>query len=465
MRAVKSVSIDSERRVTITFLDGSTETLYPNCIWCDAEALKEIIKELLEEKADAIVQTINNVAVATFADGADETLIRKLLVNIDLIQIGEGDPSPKNVRPIVGRSGVSVVRCGKNLIYKPFTSGNLHGLTIDSNDTTFHVSGMYTSSNNGVFPLDTIRLKAGTYTLSGMPVNASDYGLRMQLWREGKTIGYDDGSSLNFSLSSDTTIHFRLYVNASVAQNKQVDIQVNMMLAISASEYEEAKGNSYSVNWETEAGTVYGGTLDAITGKLVVNKKLCKISDLTFTYNSQYGRFETTSLSSTIKLPPNNTTRLEGLTSSIYTVGLPSNTGTSPINNTIACVSSGSIYIRDERYDTISDFVSGVGEQTIAYPLAEPAEFQLSPQEITTLLGTNNIWADIGNILELEYVADTKLYIGESQSGTLGSGRQTISNPDLKPVSEKTVEGLTEAVKAETEQKETQEETEDERGE
>ena len=29
MRAVKSVSIDSARRVIITYLDGSTETLYP----------------------------------------------------------------------------------------------------------------------------------------------------------------------------------------------------------------------------------------------------------------------------------------------------------------------------------------------------------------------------------------------------------------------------------------------------
>lgn len=465
MRAVKSVSIDSERRVIITFLDGSTETLYPNCIWCDLEALRQLIKDLLGEKADAIVQTINNVTVATFEDGADETLIRKLLVNIDLIQIGEGDPSPENVRPIAGRSGVSVVRCGKNLIYKPFTSGNLHGLTIDSNDTTFHVSGMYTSSNNGVFTLDTILLKAGTYTLSGMPVNASDYGLRMQLWREGRTIGYDDGSGLNFSLSSDTTIYFRLYVNASVAQNKQVDIQVNMMLAISASEYEEAKGNSYSVNWQTEAGRVYGGTLDVVSGKLIVNKKLCKISDLTFTYNTQYGRFETTSLSSVIKLPPNNTTRLEGLTASIYTARLPSNTGSSPINNSIAVVTTGTVYIRDERYDNISDFITRVGDQTIMYPLAESVEYQLSAQEITTLLGVNNIFADSGNILELEYVADTKLYIGESQSGTLGSGRQSISNTDLQPVSEKTLEDVSEAHKAETTEKETQEETEDERGE
>lgn len=42
--------------------------------------------------------------------------------------------------------------------------------------------------------------------------------------------------------------------------------------------------------------------------------------------------------------------------------------------------------------------------------LAEPETYQLSPTEVKTLLGENNIWADTGDV-EVEYRADPKLYI------------------------------------------------------
>ena len=35
--------------------------------------------------------------------------------------------------------------------------------------------------------------------------------------------------------------------------------------------------------------------------------------------------------------------------------------------------------------------------QKIVYPLAEPLTYQLSPQQVTTLLGKNYIWADTGD--------------------------------------------------------------------
>ena len=43
--------------------------------------------------------------------------------------------------------------------------------------------------------------------------------------------------------------------------------------------------------------------------------------------------------------------------------------------------------------------------------LATPVTYQLTAQEIKTLLGTNNIWANTGDT-EVEYRADVTLYIG-----------------------------------------------------
>ena len=46
----------------------------------------------------------------------------------------------------------------------------------------------------------------------------------------------------------------------------------------------------------------------------------------------------------------------------------------------------------------------------VVYKLATPQTYQLSPTEVTLLLGDNNVWADTGDST-VTYRADTKLYI------------------------------------------------------
>ena len=46
----------------------------------------------------------------------------------------------------------------------------------------------------------------------------------------------------------------------------------------------------------------------------------------------------------------------------------------------------------------------------MAYPLAIPVTYQLTPQEVKTILGENNIFADTGDV-SVEYRADIKKYI------------------------------------------------------
>lgn len=47
-------------------------------------------------------------AVASFTDGADDIPLKSLVVGINPVQSGEGDPSPDNVRPISGWTGMTV---------------------------------------------------------------------------------------------------------------------------------------------------------------------------------------------------------------------------------------------------------------------------------------------------------------------------------------------------------------------
>ena len=473
MRAVKSVSIDSERRVIITYLDGSTETLYPNCIWCDSEALRQLIKDLLEEKADAITQTIENVTIATFADGADEGLIKKLLVSIDPIQEGTGDPSPENVRPISGRTGLSVVRSGKNLL-----GGSAMGQSIVDaiNNPTYSYMG---EDSNGKY----VTLLAGNQIqhvnlFPKMKFKENTvYSLIVKITRyqEGQNLNsnvafhYTDGTFawFTFNASSDTEV---IKMSAKSASGKTVQAITGFWGdgtsrifyeesgifegSVEVVGYEPYKGSTYSVNWETEAGTVYGGTLDVVSGKLTVDRGYSKLSDLaSWGANSNLTNGTMRAVIPNVLKP-----KTVEITTAIMDCRKPAAYG--PLQPTwtsfFAISYDGRVVVPMNRTITVEEFLSEYGNHEVCYPLATPIEIQLTPQEVRTLLGVNNIWADSGNIMELEYTADTKLYIAEQPSGTLGSGMQTNAIPNLQPVSEKTWEDVTEAYK---------EEATDERGE
>ena len=46
----------------------------------------------------------------------------------------------------------------------------------------------------------------------------------------------------------------------------------------------------------------------------------------------------------------------------------------------------------------------------VVYPLATSVTYYLTPTEIKSFLGVNNIWSDAGG-MAVEYRADTKLYV------------------------------------------------------
>lgn len=64
---------------------------------------------------DDITKTITNQEIATFSDSANVDL-KTLKINIDAFQTGTGDPSPSNIRPIVGWDRCNIACAGKNLL-------------------------------------------------------------------------------------------------------------------------------------------------------------------------------------------------------------------------------------------------------------------------------------------------------------------------------------------------------------
>ena len=67
-------------------------------------------------------------------------------------------------------------------------------------------------------------------------------------------------------------------------------------------------------------------------------------------------------------------------------------------------VDNDKVIIKDSSYNNDTDaFKTAMNGVKLVYELATPITYQLTPAQVTTLLGQNNIFADCGQILEGEY--------------------------------------------------------------
>ena len=75
------------------------------------------------------------------------------------------------------------------------------------------------------------------------------------------------------------------------------------------------------------------------------------------------------------------------------------------------------IRIRYDEFSDVSQFAAKLTEMgaKLVYPLATPVEIQLDPITVQTLIGDNTIWSDANGTIELDYRADTKLFIAKNK--------------------------------------------------
>lgn len=130
--------------------DGENEQLY----YKDAHNNDLYIRSC-EDFAPAIIQEKSGNPIA-ITDGAD-CPIRKLKVIFEPIQDGSGDPSPDNVRPITGRTAVTVWR---EAVYDPSADP---ALTIQLGQTVY---GGTVDVTTGTMTVDRAMVDLGTLTWS-----------------------------------------------------------------------------------------------------------------------------------------------------------------------------------------------------------------------------------------------------------------------------------------------------------
>lgn len=143
--------------------------------------------------------------------------------------------------------------------------------------------------------------------------------------------------------------------------------------------------------------TVYGGTYDAITGILTVTHIMWDLGDLSYTPNSTYPNIYNAGFAVAYRMK--NTTN--GICS-CYEIHTSSDVANYDYGFAIGN-GLNTIYFKNKDINTAADFKTQMQGQQIVYELETPTTIQLSPAQILTLLGENNIWADTGDTT-LQYI-------------------------------------------------------------
>lgn len=305
-------------------------------------------------------------------------------VNITPKQSGTGTPSPTNVRPISGWESVNVTITDRNLAdYTTFTSGY-----IASNGD---VNSAEATTQEKVS--DYIEIEAGSeYNFSATVRNSEAKWIGIGIYDSNKSfikrVGGLKGNGEVTSqalTASDTTgakyvrVSFRSY---GIAE------QVSL-----------TKDTTTTTTTVNLGRTVYGGTLDVVSGVLTVDRAMV-------TFNGS----ETWALNATGGVTRFST--ISKLSDAMFVTG-----GRSPIVSdsleyapTANPVGHGFIYgladkaqffvIVDQSITTVTQFTAWLADNpiTIVYELLQPQTYTLTGQEIETLLGENTIWADTGSL-------------------------------------------------------------------
>ena len=344
--------------------------------------------------------------IASFSDGADDVPMKSLNVTITPKQSGSGDPSPSNVRPISGTSTANVTVKGKNL-YNPavqhlnanYVTLNGDTFTMTWDDGGVRIFGKWGAVLQG-FP-------KGRYTLQFIGTNVTY--LRAQLMRAS-----NDTSIMSVSNGQTFTVDEDFYINiyGSYAHPDTAVFKVQLETGETATDYEPyVDGHTTPVPL---GQTVYGGTVDATTGVLRVTHKYVEYDG---SNDENWMKFQSGSAAAfamriivtDVKSDPYHTpvksNRLKSITAA-------SSWGSN--DNWIAESGGQGIYTGIQTITTVDAWRTWLSENPlqVVYELATPTTVQLTPTEVRTLLGQNNVWADCGSV-EVEYRADPTLAYNE----------------------------------------------------
>lgn len=356
--------------------------------------------------------------VVTVTDAIDANAV-DISVDIEPVQEGSGTPSPTNVRPIRavtetgGEPQIKIQRIGKNLFggldfaQKLYDSSNTHDLNTADKTVQYNRRG----GDGPMVLFDRFEENtAYTLILTGK-VNSANTTNNSITFR-------DSSNSYMSTITFDSTTKTRKKVTVGGNGASVKDLVLawsNAGLAtlyyeecglfegdVSIEEFEEYLGETYIIN---TGSNVYGCTLDATTGKMVITHKFKELDGSLTWQQTQSGYYISSGYS--------GITDVKADTSALLMSNLAESSSTVWDNGKIGFNAQGTLWVGDANYQiygSLDDFKAFINTNPlqVVYELATPQTIQLTPQQIKMLKGTNTVSSN-AQTLNLTYLKNNAI--------------------------------------------------------
>lgn len=334
-------------------------------------------------------------SIATITDGTALPM-PSLKVGINAYQSGSGDPSPTNIRPISGFSAVNRYRTGKNLFN--IDAEHTASTTTYSYELKVKPNTAYTMSSN--VPRDN---PASLYFNGGTT----------------KENGVWSGTSRTFT--SDENGKFTAYVRYTDIQGgidlytavKNGTYYIQLEEGNDDTEYEPF-GTTYTTTLKDGQGnplTCYGGELSNVNGvqSLTVDMGMVDLGKLTWEYAGSYGSATNVFKAYYVTKDNPSSTTYNAICEEYKVIA--NDSLYSGVDKSLSvCKSSADQYalirVNDTTYTDAATFKTAMSGVKLVYELPTPQTIPQDNLAIASQDGTNNIFADSGEIIEGSYFAE-----------------------------------------------------------
>ena len=334
-----------------------------------------------------------------------------------------------NICPISGHTSAVVTRTGFNVWDEEWENGSIN----DNTGENATGSGIRSTNYISVVPNATYYFYVG----NGSAMRVFFYG------KDKTYLSRIDTGSTTFTVPTNAYyMRFRSFNAYGTTYNH--DISINYPSTDTA--YHAYTGEEYEIDLD---GTRYGGTLDVTTGVLTVDRAYVTLTgEESWSYSSGTKTFYASDVAPGIDRQA-YANAFTGISNKFE--AYPGSPIWSQITDKyyVGYLSDSNDGLRFSipGHDTVDSTVTSlINGTTVCYKLATPTTIQLTPQEVTTLLGQNNIFADCGDILKLSYSANMNIRLQDlldekldkpTTPGTLGQvltsdgeGGQTWETPE-----------------------------------
>lgn len=341
-------------------------------------------------------------SVVSFQDG-QELPLAKCVVDINPTQDLHGYDKPW--APGAGKNKLEITAISATVNDVVFTVNS---------DGTIKAQGTASANINfNIHPTGDIYFTNDNYTLSGCPTggSATTYCIK-EIYSTGEI---DTGNGVTRTYTSSEIHRYAIYI----ASGTSVDLIFKPMVCLATASNPtifEPYANICPITPSTEVNitvsnddetetytadlgqSVYGGSLNVLTGELNITHEYIDMGTLTWDAVSNQ-RFASSGIRSTVKIPSSPSTPFDGISEEFNAAS----------NNDVYNHTSDSIIAVNPSGDLVlynSGFIAYTGAQVktalngiiTVYELATPQVVQISPEKVKSLLGENHISADKGDI-------------------------------------------------------------------